>query len=255
MASTLRIQLLGGFGLSDGETPITSVNTPRLQAFLAYLVLHRTRQPSRQQTASLFWPDSPEGQARTNLRNLICLLRQALPRAEEFLCVEGGLAHWRADAPFALDVAEFEQAFAAGAWAEAAALYQGDLLPGCYDDWVMFERERLEQMLVEALTRRMQQLEAARDYRGAIACARRRLRYDPLHEETYRRLMELYALGGEPAMVAHTYQACAAALQRELGIGPSLETSRAYEHCLRPRAATPSARLRPAPLAALGRLA
>ena len=37
----LRIQLLGDFRLSDGDQLLTTVNTSRLQALLAYLILHR----------------------------------------------------------------------------------------------------------------------------------------------------------------------------------------------------------------------
>ena len=51
----------------------------RLQSLLAYLVLHRATSVSRQRPAFLLYPDSTEEQARTNLRNLVYLLRKALP--------------------------------------------------------------------------------------------------------------------------------------------------------------------------------
>ena len=51
----------------------------RLQSLLAYLVLHRATSVSRQRLAFLLYPDSTEEQARTNLRNLVYLLRKALP--------------------------------------------------------------------------------------------------------------------------------------------------------------------------------
>ena len=34
---------------------------------------------------------------------------------------------------------------------EAVGLYVGDLLPACYDDWVLLERERLRQRYINAL--------------------------------------------------------------------------------------------------------
>lgn len=75
----LKRYLLGGFRLLADEAPLTALNTPRLQALLAYLALHRHAAHPRSYLAFLFWPDSTEAQARTNLRCLIHQLRQALP--------------------------------------------------------------------------------------------------------------------------------------------------------------------------------
>ena len=62
---------------------------------------------SRRHLAFIFWPDSNEGQARTNLRRELHNLRQALPNPDQFLNVEMKTLQWRADAPYTLDVAEF----------------------------------------------------------------------------------------------------------------------------------------------------
>src|SRR5437763_12859276 len=75
----LHIRLLGDFRAAIGDKPVTSLNTPRLQALLAYLLLHRDAAQSRQHVAFLFWPDSSEDQALANLRNLLFSLRRALP--------------------------------------------------------------------------------------------------------------------------------------------------------------------------------
>ena len=66
----LRIRFLGEFSLVYDDRPVTGVNTPRLQSLLAYLVLHREAPQARRYLAFLFWPDSSEAQARTNLRKL-----------------------------------------------------------------------------------------------------------------------------------------------------------------------------------------
>lgn len=50
----------------------------------------------------------------------------------------------------------------------AAGLYRGDLLPGCYDDWIRPERERLRQMAAHALRMLVDLLETQGDYRAAI---------------------------------------------------------------------------------------
>ena len=143
---------------------------------------------------------------------------------------------------FTLDVADFENTVRAPADANvlkrAADLYRGDLLPSCYDDWIISERERLRQAFIRAMERLTQLLENQRDYPAAISYAQRLLQHDPLHEETYRHLMRLYALSGDRAGALRVYHACATALARELGIEPTLATREEYERLLNADAAT-----------------
>lgn len=108
MSLTLHIRLLGDFQLVYGTESVTGVNTARVQSLLVHLLMHRNAAQSRQHLAFLFWPDSSETQARTNLRQTLHHLRQALPAAEGFLEVGARTLQWRPDAPFILDVAEEE---------------------------------------------------------------------------------------------------------------------------------------------------
>jgi DNA-binding SARP family transcriptional activator len=242
----LHIHLLGDFRLVYNSTPVTSVNTARLQSLLAYLVLHSNAPQPRYHLAFLFWPDSTEAQAHTNLRNLLHLLRHALPDADRFLHTDTQTLQWWVDAPFTLDVADFESAMAQAEQAEqagdptavrkalekAVTLYRGELLPSCYDDWILPERERLRQAFTEVLERLILLLEDQRDYRAALGYAQRLLRHDPLHEATYRRLMRLHALSGDRAGALRVYHTCVRVLQRELAVEPSPATRQAYERLL-----------------------
>jgi DNA-binding SARP family transcriptional activator len=245
-SQTLHIHLLGDFRLAYGDKAVRSVNTSRLQSLLTYLVLHRDAPQSRRHMAFLLWLDSTEAQALTNLRNLLHLLRRALPDADRFLQVDAQTLQWRPNGPFALDVADFEGALARAGWAEQAGdnaavrtaleeavdLYRGDLLPSCYDDWIRPERERLQQAFIKALEQLIHLLEEQRDYRTAIGHAQRLLRHDPLHEATCLRLMRLHTLTGDRALALRTYHNCALALKRDLGMGPSPATREAYERLL-----------------------
>jgi len=51
MIPTLHIHLLGDFLLLSGDSPVTTVRTPRVQSLLAYLVLHRTAPQARSHLA------------------------------------------------------------------------------------------------------------------------------------------------------------------------------------------------------------
>ncbi|MCU0500380.1 MAG: AAA family ATPase [Anaerolineae bacterium] len=232
--TALFVGLLGDFRLACGNTPVISVNSARLQAILTYLILHRHAPQSRRHLAFLFWPDSTETQARTNLRHLLHALLHALPDAERFLWIDTQTVQWRPDGPYKLDVAEFEAASASNQepdLARAVEIYRGDLLPSCYDDWIQPERERLRRLCADALERLVALAEDARDYKAAIAYGGRLLQLVPAHEATYRSLMRLHALNGDRAAALHTYHSCASALRRELGVPPDAAT-RALHECL-----------------------
>ena len=85
----LRLQLLGGFRVEVGGQLVTTLSSPRLQSLLAYLAFHRATPQHRQHTAFLFWPDTNEAQARTNLRKLLHHLHQAMPAIDDYLLLEG----------------------------------------------------------------------------------------------------------------------------------------------------------------------
>ena len=144
MGELLRVRLLGDPEVRDGTGVIDAFASPRLQSLLGFLVLHRNVAIARRRLAFLFWPDSSEPQARTNLRQALHHLRYALDEPERFLRLDGRAVQWRADAPAHIDVVEFDRAVAeaAGTYGDealerAASLYGGELLAGCYDDWVV----------------------------------------------------------------------------------------------------------------------
>ena len=240
----LRIQLLGGFEITHDGEPVFGLTKSRVQALLAYLLLHRQAPQSREYLAYTFWPDSSESQARTNLRRELHQLRRTLPHTGDFLRgAESQSIQWNPDIPFLLDVADFEDALARAdssndlvtrreSLQKAAAIYQGDLLPAQYDDWILPKREELRQKYIQALEQMIALFAAERDYASAAQSAQRLLRYDPLHEAGYRQLMELYALQNDRARALHTYHTCATVLGRELGVPPGEETLALYERLL-----------------------
>ena len=242
----LRIRLLGDFNLIYDNQQAAALTTARLRSLLTYLILHRDAPQPRQHVAFLFWPDATEAQARNNLRQLLHQLRQALPAVEQILSADARLLHWRPVMPCSLDVAEFEQALTLAdtatrhnnqralqdALKQADSLYRGELLPGCYDEWILPERERLRQRHAQALEQLLRLLEEQGDSGAAIRYAQRLLGLDPLSEDLYRRLMRLFALNNDRASALHVYHTCVTTLQRELGVAPDPTTREAYERLL-----------------------
>jgi len=234
---------LGGFDIIYRDARVVGVNTARLQSLLAYLVLHAGSPQLRQHVAFLLWPDTSESHARNNLRQFLHQLRQALPEHERFLAVNAKTLCWQQDEGQVIDVQRFRDGLteaeaavrradskAVRYWLEQAlSQYQGALLPSCYDEWIMPEREQLRQQCQVAYQKLAKVLEEQRDYAAAVQAAQHMLRLDPLDENTSILLMRLHGLNHDRPGVRRTYQGAVETLRRELDVEPSEALRQAYE--------------------------
>ena len=258
MNGRVAIRLFGDFSLMQDGRLVSGLDSTRLQALLAYLLLHRDAPQLRQYLAFLFWPDSGEAQARTNLRTILHRLRQTWPDVDRYIAVEPKSLAWHTDADFWLDVAEFErhlrQAQAAADspavlshLEQAIALYRDDLLPSCYSDWIVPVRTRLRQAFLEAVEQQAELLYTTGDAPGAIHRYRQLIEADPLQETYYSRLIHLHRATDDRAAALRVYYRCATTLRRELGVAPGEATQAAYRQVLALDSATPGLPLPDAP--------
>src|SRR5439155_26592099 len=123
--------------------------TRKVAALLAYLALH-PEQHAREKLAALCWGDSSDAQARASLRTALNALRK---QAGESVVVADRLTVQLNPAqPMWVDALAFAHlagSDSSGDWQTAVELYQGDLLPDFYDEWIMLERERLREQYVQ----------------------------------------------------------------------------------------------------------
>ena len=108
----LSVSLLGPFRVTlDGE-PVTSFESTKVRALLAYLAVEADRVHGREVLAGLLWPDWPDRAALGNLRYALYNLRQAIgdPAAEPpFLLITRHTLQFDTASDHWLDVAAFEQ--------------------------------------------------------------------------------------------------------------------------------------------------
>jgi DNA-binding SARP family transcriptional activator len=241
--ATLHLHLLGDFRLTLGDTPVLSISSQRLQSLLAYMALHRSAPQDRSHVAFLLWPESTEARAHASLRKLLYQLRQALPEIDHFLQADRHSIYWLPadnETSWTLDIKEIEEALVRAEQTQDASakrqalqrirhLYRGDLLPSCYDEWILPERDHWHQVFLQTAERLITLLEDERDYDAAIPVAQQLLRHDPLHEATSRQLMRLYALQGDRASAIRVYHTCVTVLERELGTEPGEATRAIYQ--------------------------
>lgn len=246
MARTLHISLLGDVVIRLGEDVVAGFPSRAAEALLIYLACN-PRPVAREKLAELLWAERTAEQALTNLRTVLTFLRREL---EDYLVVnrqtlafDHSREHW-------LDVAAFEQGYAAlgldrltpldagraRRLGEVLDLYRGDFLEGFYlrdglgfEEWATLERERLHFLALEGLRLlATYQLETG-DYRAGIATATRWRRLDPYNEEACRTLMWLHTRAGQPHLGVQAYAELRRTLQADLGVKPGPATASLFE--------------------------
>src|SRR5262249_48603396 len=162
---TWRIEMFGGLKARKGDRELTHFQTRKVGALLACLALQPTASHPREVLAEQLWPEEDWEASRNRLRHALSCLRHDLELDTGF---DGSVIF--ADRtyvslnPLAIitDVAEFEAALKnagslsesdsrAGALGAAIELYRGELLPGYFEECVLAERQRLEEVFVGAL--------------------------------------------------------------------------------------------------------
>ena len=245
--STIRFQLFGKFSVSAAEREL-DLHAPKHQELLCYLLVHRDRPHPRETLASLLWGNNSTEKSKKYLRQALWQIQHALearPCAPGggVLVVENDWVQFNAGGDLWLDLADFERAHAlaqggagraltdaaVAALRSAVQIYRGDLLEGWYQDWCLFERERLQNIYFQMLDRLMNHCEATRDYEQGRAYGSLILRHDPARERTHRQLMQFHYGAGDRTAALRQYERCAAALDEELGVKPDRRTHALYQ--------------------------
>src|SRR5580692_1214366 len=240
----LQVSLLGEQAITEDGTSV-QVRSSRAVALVTFLAAHAGVPQSRQRIAGVFWPESTDAQALTNLRRELHHLRQILGE-ESSLVVTSRELCWRDTDSCRVDLRVFTTARSAAMAADAAGddagvlvhaaaaaeCYKGDLLPGVYDEWLLEMRSGLDRQCADLCDLLAAVGARAGDTLGAARAMRRRIQLQPLEETGYRTLMLLQADLGDRAGAMSTYHHCASVLERELGVAPAPETRQAFQRLI-----------------------
>lgn len=216
-----------------------------------YLLLNRQIPHTREQVATVFWGDDSPTVARKNLRNTLWRLSQSFRSVgaslEELITIQEDCIAFTTASTYLLDIDEFEAASRCcldssdqelsaeqvSLLESAADLYKGDLLEGVYEDWCLFERERLRLAYLNILFRLMEHHGRNGNYPRGVDYGQRILLLDPTREKIHRELMMIHWLAGDREAALSQYRSCCKVLHAELGLKPVQETQHLYEMILR----------------------
>ncbi len=252
----LSISLLGSFEVHLDEENITpSFRTKKERALFAYLAAEANKPHAREVVAELFWPDRPEGYARTNLRQALTGIRRALGSQNttpNYLKISDDFIQLLANNTVSIDVVEFDRLISftsahkhtdihacetcAGKLEIAVESYQGEFLEEFlladsfeFQEWIIFQREHHFRQLLTALKNLIEYYARKRDFKTAQKYAWRQVQVAPLEETAHQQLMLMLAMDGRRSAALEQYQNCRTILAKELGIDPDLETTALYE--------------------------
>jgi DNA-binding SARP family transcriptional activator len=237
----LDVHLLGQARVCVDGVPVKFAKRAITMAMLAFLILQRDRAVPRETLAFTLFPELTESEAFKELRRYLYLAHKALPDAGgPWIEADAETVRWNPRAAAHIDICEFERLAASPATIGAAVdLYEGDLLPEIYDDWILAERERLRALYLSSLAALIVRARSDRDYGRAVGYAQRLLAHDPWREDAVRQLIAArYELGDAAGALAE-YERFAAGTRAELGVEPMPET-RALREAIARGGALPS---------------
>ena len=186
---------------------------------------------SRDELLYVFYPDSPEKPARTNLRQLLTLTRR-LPHSEG-LDIEENRLRWRGES----DVTSFKRAVGEEKWTKFLELYQGELLQGFqphdlseFDNWLSLERQAFHTAWRNASLKFAEELSATERPSLAAEVLASVHKADPLDEQTLRAYLESLYGSGQKGRALKTFSDFRTTLHHDLGSEPERSTIELIEH-------------------------
>src|SRR5687767_6256018 len=229
----LEVRLLGTFEVKY-KNKLVSITSRPAQSLFAYLIMKAGIAHRREKLAGMLWPDSLEETARDNLRHALWRVRKALPfnSAVEYLLTDDLSIAFNASADYWLDATQLEKLSENASIEELMTVlsgYQGELLPGFYDEWVLLEREHLHSIFEHHMARLMSLLQDEKRWQDILDWGERWIKLGQKPEPAYRALMAAHAAKGDMSKVAATYERCVKSL-KEFEIEPSEQTKELYKN-------------------------
>ncbi len=224
LAQDWQLNLLGAWRLRCGSSTVTAAS--REQRLIACVGLLGCRH--RSFLAGLLWPKSSETQAAGNLRTSVWCISHAFPHL-----LQAGADTLELHESVRVDVTALQRNVATlQAQPDARIpdsyledLSRADLLPGWYDDWVIFEQERLRQLRLSALELMARHHLAAGEPGRAVIAALSAASIEPLRESAHLLLVQAHLAAGNRAAAVRAYTMFSNLLEGELGVQPSNQMS------------------------------
>src|SRR5512135_3429866 len=112
----LAVSVLGELQVRIDDVPVSSFESDKVRALLAYLAVEAGRSHRRETLVGLLWPDCPEQAARHNLSQALFNLRLAIGdhiAQPPYLLITRDAIQFNRESDYALDLDQFNACFSA----------------------------------------------------------------------------------------------------------------------------------------------
>jgi len=235
----LRVSLLGEFQIFERDRPVR-LRGRKARALLAFVATHPNRTVGRERAADLLWSDRGAEQARNSLRQTIAEIRAALPSSSAIV-VDRDTIGFSPGEPIT-DIQAISEAVGGGdahrladAIEQVGDMFLADLggLSPAFDDWLLAERVRQTERLVETVLEGCSVMMANARPSDIQTILRGLDRLDPWNEAVARLGLEADFAAGDMAALHRRYRRLEEVLKREFGIRPAEETRLLFDRLSR----------------------
>ncbi len=245
--SKVNVHLFGRFEVYSDERPVAPFHCQKALELFCFLLLFRDKPHFREKLAEIFWGSRCTAESKKYFRKTLWQLQHTIdgmftPEEGSILTVNGDWLEFNPNRNLWLDTNEFEKVLAVlnnrrgqdfsqqdfAAARHAASLYRGKLLESWYQEWCLYERERLEDSYFTLIEKLIDYCETNGRYQDGICYGRKLLEIDSSHEGTYQKLMRLHYLDGNRTCAIRLFEACCKMLKKEFNIEPNETTLGIY---------------------------
>ncbi|MDQ3135169.1 MAG: bacterial transcriptional activator domain-containing protein, partial [Acidobacteriota bacterium] len=207
-----------------------------------FIASRRHRRASKDTIFDTFWGEADFDVVEKNFHPTVSHIRKALnskqPIKQNFLLYRDGDYLLNQEYSYSIDTEEFdhlvttaEAARRAGKqdeyinlYEQAVALYRGNFMQGCYDEWAEEQRAYYREQYLRMLEMLAKVAVKATDWPRVLQLGQEILKDDAFREDVHCMIMQAHAALGNRVAVKDQYESLRRLLRKELGVEPAAET-------------------------------
>lgn len=204
----------------------------KINALIYYLILNKFI--TRDEIASLLWPDESEKTAKKNLRNAIYQAKKCVG-LDFIISPKKSVLEIDSSIEISCDANIFNNDPI-----NNLDLYTGEFLQGffvkeaeSYEYWITKMRNYFEEKFISTSYDKLEKDISEGNYDNVEKEVNKLTQIDEYDERNFRLLMKFYQKTGRNGKVVETYYNLTKLLQDELGVSPDLETKKIYEESIK----------------------
>jgi DNA-binding SARP family transcriptional activator/Tfp pilus assembly protein PilF len=249
----LTINLLGPVEIiRDPTRPLSpdAWSTRRARDILCFIASRRHHRASKDMIIDTFWGETDSEVVEKNFHPTVSHIRKALnnnqPLKQNFLLYRDGDYQLNSEFSYRIDTEDFDRLVTEGenarrarqfdecvrAFESALALYRGEFMQGSYEQWADEQRTYYREQYLRLLEALAGVAETDADWPRVMQLAQLIIHADQFREDIHCMVMRAHAALGNRGAVKDQFEGLKRILESELGVEPSAETRKLYQHLI-----------------------